>query len=394
MAHTLRHFLNQDHNRRTLGYYSMFICLGMNLAVIGPTLPALAEQTSTRLGLMGSLFLLSSVGYVIGTLIAGSAFDRFRGHPMLGAAGLLSATMLALIPLAPTFPILLAIVIVRGMADGMINTGNNALLLWTHGDDSPPYMTGLHLAFGAGAFLSPLIAAPVLENQLPIGLVYWLLAGISMLISIRMLLDPGSPDPGNTNPDSSSLQRRPSGRQAPVVLLLAFFLFFYVGAEVTFGGWLYSFAITLDLTSEANAAYLTSAFYLAFTLGRLIAIPMTSRIAVDTVLRFSLIGCLLTLGIGTLFFKYPPVLWIMAAGTGLFMAPVFPAAFSFAGQIIRMDARASSRVLLGDSFGGMILPWIAGFLIESTTPVSLLYLVGGSVVINMAVFAVFLNTRR
>ncbi len=60
------------------------------------------------------------------------------------------------------------------------------------------------------------------------------------------------------------------------------FLFFYVGAEITFGGWVYTYAVTLKLASAAGAAYLTSAFWLAFTVGRLISIPAATRFHAKT----------------------------------------------------------------------------------------------------------------
>ena len=38
--------LKNDAIRRTFGYYFLFICLGLDMAIVGPTLPALATQTS------------------------------------------------------------------------------------------------------------------------------------------------------------------------------------------------------------------------------------------------------------------------------------------------------------------------------------------------------------
>ncbi len=51
------------------------------------------------------------------------------------------------------------------------------------------------------------------------------------------------------------------------------FFFLYVGAEVGFGGWIFTYAVALDLGSETAAAYLTSAFWGALTFGRLLTIP-------------------------------------------------------------------------------------------------------------------------
>src|SRR4029434_6620624 len=47
--------------RWTLGYYGLFVCLGLSTAIFGPTLLALAAQTQTPLGQMGWLFLVGAV---------------------------------------------------------------------------------------------------------------------------------------------------------------------------------------------------------------------------------------------------------------------------------------------------------------------------------------------
>jgi MFS family permease len=54
-----------DAARWTLGYYLLFLCLGLDTVVLGPTLPALAEQTHTPLGRMGWLFLAGAIGYTL-----------------------------------------------------------------------------------------------------------------------------------------------------------------------------------------------------------------------------------------------------------------------------------------------------------------------------------------
>src|SRR5579862_8065277 len=100
--------------RQTLGYYLLFICLGLNAAITGPTLPALAAQTHTPLGRMGWLFMAAAAGQTLGTVFGGRLFDRVRGHPALGVAQLASAASFALIPLLPWFWGLLTVFAIRG----------------------------------------------------------------------------------------------------------------------------------------------------------------------------------------------------------------------------------------------------------------------------------------
>jgi len=55
MLEKIHTFINTDVIRRTFGYYLLFICLGLSLAITGPTLPALAGQTHSSLAGIGLL---------------------------------------------------------------------------------------------------------------------------------------------------------------------------------------------------------------------------------------------------------------------------------------------------------------------------------------------------
>ena len=389
---TIRMFFKNDAIRRTFGYYFLFICLGLDSAVIGPTLPALANQTNSRLGVMGLLFLVGAIGYTLGTIIGGRVFDRLQGHPVLGIAQILAAILIFFIPLAPWFWLLLAILVVKGFAEGFVNTGANALLVWTHGEKVGPFMNALHFFFGLGAFLSPFLVAQVVGLASGYRWAYWILAGFALLVGLRMLTMPGSPHPAPAH--SSETTGTPRG-PVPVALIVSamLFLFFYVGAEITFGGWIYTYAVSLKLASAAGAAYLTSAFWLAFTIGRLISIPAATRFTPKQVIPTALFGCLAVLGVGMLFSGSSQVLWLMAIGLGFCMAPIWPTGFTLAGQSIHLTGRLTGVVLLGDSFGGMVLPTVVGKVIESSGPRSMIYLVCGSLVLNLVAFMAMLRLR-
>ena len=115
-----------------------------------------------------------------------------------------------------------------------------------------------------------------------------------------MLTLKGSPQPTHAR---SSEAVRPANGPIPYALVISamLFLFFYVGAEITFGGWIYTYAVTLKLASAAGAAYLTSVFWLAFTIGRLISIPVATRFKPKQVILTALFSCLSILVLGILF---------------------------------------------------------------------------------------------
>src|SRR5262249_55541802 len=148
--------------RWTLGYYGLFVCLGLSTAVFGPTLLALAAQTQTPLGQVGGRFLVGAVGPTVGPCLGGRVLDRVPGQPVLGLAQLAVAMLLVAVPLLPWFGLVLAVVGCAGVANGLINTGANTLVIWTHGANVGPYMNGLHFCFGLGACGAPLLVAQVI----------------------------------------------------------------------------------------------------------------------------------------------------------------------------------------------------------------------------------------
>lgn len=378
-------FSKTEPGRRTLGYYLLFICLGLSTAVIGPTLPTLAEQTHTPLGNMGWLFLAGAIGYFAGTLLGGRVFDRMRGHPLLGIAQCASALMFALIPFMPSLGGLLIVFVLKGTADGLMNTGANTLLVWTHRDKVGPYMNGLHFFFGLGAFLAPLLVAQVAEVAGGYRWVYWGLAVLAALVGLNALTLPGQPRP--VPPMPAELGRPTVTRQDyTIAFMAALFLFFYVGAELAFGGWIYTYATTLKLMSVTEGAYLNSAFWLAFTLGRLMSIPMATRLPPQSILWIALLSCLVIMTGLILKPDTRWILWAVTIGLGFCLAPIWPTGFTLAGQSLRLTARLSGLILLGDSLGAMVLPWLVGQVIAQTGPHALTQLVLGSLLGNVIAF--------
>jgi FHS family Na+ dependent glucose MFS transporter 1 len=380
--------------RNTLGYYLLFISLGFGLGITGPALPSLADQTGSTLGTIGSIFLVGASGGMLGTIIGGRILDRVsHGHIVLGLAQLLSAALLAATPLASSLPVLLLIVFVGGLPGGMINAGANTLLMWTHGKKAGPYINGLHFSFGLGAFLAPTVFAQVLNLGGTYHYAYWALAGLAVPISLFLLFLPSSPSQPDKHEDSAVAQGNLL-KAIPAIVTAMLFLFFYVGSELTYGNWIYTYTITLNLADASHAAYLTSGFWLSFTIGRAISIPVAARFSPKQILTTAFIG-----GLGALAFAIilPPsitMLWVTTLAVGFFFAPIWATGYNLAGQSIKLTATISSIIILGDSFGGVVLPWVTGQAIERLGAETMPRLVFFSLAINAIIFVIMLQQRR
>jgi FHS family Na+ dependent glucose MFS transporter 1 len=365
------------HLSKTLSYFAAFIALGLASAVLGPTLPSLASHTQTQLNEISFLFTAHSLGYLLGSFQGGRLYDRVRGHSLMAAGLIAIALSLILAPLIPLLVVLSVDLILLGVAAGALDVGGNTLLVWVHGRRVGPYMNGLHFCFGIGSFLCPIIIAQALSLSGDVTWGYWALALLMLPPAIWLLRLPSpsasaaSPEPSASEglPSSASrsiLKRNSGGRRT--VFLIALLLFLYVGAEIGFGGWIFTYAVSAHLASETAAAYLTSAFWGALTLGRLLAIPLSARLPPYAILLGDFAGCLASVGLLLLWPGSRVATWLGALGLGLSMASIFPTAITLAEHFVKITGRVTGWFLVGASLGGMSLPWLIGQLFEARGP--------------------------
>lgn len=372
----------------TAGYYLGLMVLGLVVAVLGPTLPALAAQTGSTLGDVSFLFSARSIGGLLGALLAGHVFDRYAGHPILITTLVAIGLALVLIPLMPWLWVLIVVVLLLGTAESALDVGSNTLLVWLHGRKVGPYMNGLHFSFGVGAFLAPIIIAQVLLRSESIRWGYWIMALAVVPIIVYLARTPG---PTPITRRSATEERR---SDPLMVLFIALFLALYVGAEVGFGGWIFSYAVGLGLAPEAQAAYLTSAFWGAFTVGRLVSIPAAAFFRPRAVLALDLLGALASGGLLLLWPGSLAVAWIGAIGMGLALASVFPTALSLAERRMTISGRVTSWFFVGASLGGMSLPWLMGQLFEGLGPRAIIVALLVDLLLAGAVFLALLWYSR
>ncbi|MBK8905496.1 MAG: MFS transporter [Anaerolineaceae bacterium] len=376
-------------DKKVTAYFLAFIALGMTSAALGPTLPGLAEQTSTQLSGISFLFATRSLGFLGGSILAGRAYDRLPGHPLMMGLLLLMGLALALVPFISQLWLLTLVMFIAGFVESGVDIGSNTLLVWRFGEKVGPYMNSLHFFFGLGAFLSPIIIAQtMLATEGGIRLAYWVLALMVLPPFLFFWRFPSLP-----------IRHRDTavhGHKANVVLILlvAAFLFLYVGAEVAYGGWVYTYAITLDLSTTTVAAYLTSFFWGALTLGRLISIPLTARLHPKTLLGGALTGCLLSMTVLLLGQSSPAALWVGTIGLGLSMSVIFPTTIALAEHTLSLSGQMTSYFFIGASLGSMSIPWLIGQLFESIGPVVTMLTIFLTLLVAVMVFGLLIWQAR
>jgi FHS family Na+ dependent glucose MFS transporter 1 len=330
------------------------------------------------------VFAVKSLGYLVGSLVAGRLYDRVPGHPVMVMASLIAVISLVVAPFMPWLWVLVAVMLILGAAEAATDVGTNTLTLWEYGERVGPYMNGLHFAFGLGAFLSPLVVAQTMMWSGGLRWSYGLLAVLLLPATLWLARVP-SPQPRTA---AQAAQAGPV-RYALVALFVACF-FFYVGAEVSYGSWIYTYANRLGLADEASAAYLTSAFWGALTAGRLLSIPLAARFRPRSIMAVNLAGCLGSVGLVMLLPNSTPVVWIGTIGVGLSMASIFPTFMNLAGRRLPLTGQITSLFFVGSSLGAMFWPWLIGQWFEPVGPSVTMLIIFVAAVLNAAAFVALL----
>jgi len=293
--------------------------------------------------------------------------------------------LMTMVPLVPYLWLLVVILLVMGIAKSTMDVGGNTLLVWVHGEQVGPFMNGLHFCFGIGSFLSPLIIAQAIARSGSIAWGYWLLAIIILPVAIGLLTLSSPPLPKSKEQGGEAVEK------IGLAALVTLFFFFYVGAEVGTGDWIFTYIVKMNLSSETTAAYLTSAFWGALTVGRLLSIPLAIHLRPRTILMSDMVGCLVSCSIMLLWPTSLTAIWIGTMGMGLSMASIFPTTFSFAGRRMTITARITGWFFGGASIGAMILPWLIGQLFEPLGPQVMLWGVFIDVLLMITVFFVLMK---
>jgi FHS family Na+ dependent glucose MFS transporter 1 len=374
---------------QTIAYFAAFVALGLSSSSMGPTIPGLAENAHTDLKNISILFTARSLGYLLVSLRGGKLYDKRRGNRVMAVALVGMAILLALTPMLPKLWLLFLAILLTGIAEGALDIGGNTLLVWVHGKRVAPFMNALHFFFGVGAFLSPIIVAEIMSVNPNIKVAYWALALVMVPVAFWVLQLP-SPAPQGANPEKTEMRSNPR-----LVAFIAVFFFLYLGAELGFGNWIFTYLTTSNLSSDKIARYVNAAFWGALTVGRLLAIPLAARFKPRVILFSNLFGALISIAMILLWKESFAAVCVGAIGFGLSMASIFPTTFSFAERRLTITGQVTGWFLVGASAGGMFLPWLIGQMFEKLGARVMMVIIFIDLVAALLVFVMLiLNSSR
>jgi len=347
---------------KTIGYFTAVATFGAIGAAWGPALPGLAAQTQSNLSQISVIFTASGLGFILGSSFGGRIYDRISGHPLMSGSLLIMSVIIALVPSITELWLLTLMILILGIAIGLMVVGANTLLVWVHRENVGPWMNALTLFNGFGALLSPIIITYVLTATGEFNRAFWILA-LFIFLPMGWLFFVRSPSvrkPASDDP-SGHINHR-------LVIPVMFVFFLYLGSEMSFHSWFYSMMVTVHEGIEVTAGYMTSAFWGAVSIGRLFSIVLITRQSPRKLLFASFVSGLISIGIILIGYRFIPMLWIGVIGIGLSFSSIFPILLTFVEKRIMISGKISGLLFSAGSFGGMIFPWVGGQLFAILDP--------------------------
>jgi fucose permease len=369
---------------QTTAYYIAFVALGLTTASLGPTLEGLANQTGSALDQVSFLFTARALGYLLGSFVGGRLYDRWPGNRTMAAALGVIVALLALLPAIPLLWLMTVVLLLVGAMEGVVDVGGNTLIVWVHRDKVGPFMNGLHLFYGLGAFLAPLVVAQAITFGGAFSWGYWALALLVLPVILRLLPLP-SPPSIVSHHDAGPLRVNPL-----LLALVVLFLALVAGGENAFGGWIKTYASRSGLADDTTAYYVNAAFWGSFTLARLASIPIAARVRARWIVLADLVISSLALAVLLAFSASPEALWLGTILFGIGAASAFPTMLTFAGRHMTITGKVTGWFFVGASAGGMLVPWLIGQFFEPVGPWTAMAVILVSFTLSLGVFGLIL----
>ncbi len=367
----------------------VFIFFGVITAGLGPILPELAENTQSNLAAVGGIFTALFLGALVSQVVAGPLADRYGPKVVLVVASLVLAFGTVGFTLARTLWMMLFITFLAGLGHGSVDLSVNVLVSRIYTEKNAAVMNLLHFFFGVGAFGGPALISLSL-SMVGSGLAVLWAAALGLVIMAFLVTKVQSPDA------SAVQEKTQSGNVygSLTLWLMGLVMLIYVGIENGLGGWSTTYTNQTTGLSLEKSALVTSGYWGALTIGRLLAALIGSRIAARTLLFGAFItslaaGLIFALSTGYLVPTIVSILLISFLSGAVYptMMSLIITTFSHA------PGKAASIGAAMGSVGGMLIPLAQGYLQEQVSPsASAWYVTAG--LLAMLIVLVISNFRQ
>ncbi|XP_052778293.1 sodium-dependent glucose transporter 1A-like [Mya arenaria] len=416
-----------------------WLALGLYMEIFGPTQKDLVLKLNTDYEKLAFATSGRSVGLFPGCVLGGLLVDRFGQwcHLMLAVSLHIAAAVTFAVPYSPDVDVLWALCFIGGIMESVINIAGQKLILnlWLEKSASP--MILLHSGYGIGSFLIPLYTNPFLalvntvnvplnntfinvtempyighsvsysnvtqETQIikesKIEYAYMISAGLVLLhsfsfyffqirerkfqkINMNKVLGESVKAKKNrklidmVNPATCTGGRTWYGVQIFSLSILYFANAF--GGERVVANFIRSFSIDQLQFSNDDASYINTAFWISFTVGRVLFSIAAKWVSIRILILIETGGLTVIAVLMNILAKHNTMAhWVLVQPLGVFIAPLWPSCMAWIDYHMELTGIGMMIFMLGGSVGGICHLRLIGYLYENFGPQTFLYQVVG-----------------
>jgi len=354
----------------TLLIFFAYIMMGISKNIIGPVLPTIIENYTITLTLAGTLLTLLSVGRLLSVSSSGGLLDSIGRKRLLTAGLILLFTGHLGYSLGIRWWNHLLAIMVMGMGIGLMGVSCNALIADLYQEKRGRALNLLHMCYSIGALIGPFIAGGYLTFNINWRWIYVTAAVITFLLFvITQFYEFPDRDryqkfkPGKIKQIiSETLKRWRTILQSPILVLLGFIMFIYIGVGNGFVGWINTYLEDTKAFSVLSASGILAIYNLGIIAGRLLCSFISDNLGYKNTILLCALGSLLFINLAVLSSSFLFIL-IGFGLTGFFLAGLNPTAIAYGTQLFpEMIGTVSSGLTTLAVLGGTIIPLMMGII--------------------------------
>ncbi|MET8049354.1 MFS transporter [Streptosporangium sp. NPDC005286] len=354
--------MTRDLRTARTGAVLTFVLAGLMCGSMTVRIPALSDKLGLSEASVGVTLLVWGLGALITMQSMRAVMARFGSRSILRVAAPLTAATLALLAVAPSFPLAVAASGLFGMAFGAVDVAMNAQGSAVERAYGRPLMNGMHAGWCAGAIGAGLLGTAAIAAGLSITahlvLIALLALPATVLISRTYL-----PDPTVVSGTAPTAPRR---RMPPVIYLLGVIAFCAFMVEGTVADWNGLYLRDALGAPEAVAALGYPIFEAGMLAGRLAGDRVRARFGARGMMVASGLATAATFGV-VITAPSAPVALAAMLFVGVAVATVSPMAMSLAGEATGTPGPAIAQTGAMGYAGLLLGPVIIGFLSDLAT---------------------------
>ncbi|MCL4377564.1 MAG: MFS transporter, partial [Actinobacteria bacterium] len=372
--------MGRNRNNTLKLLFNIFIFFGIAYTVIDPLIPLISDKLNIGYDKIGLILFISSSFSLLSTFVSGKLSDKYNLKKIIFTGLFIIFTGFLIYGFYFSLVILILTVIFFRVGSGIIDSSIHTYVAKMFYREHSPIFVRLDFFWYIGAIIGPVVISLALFLKIDPKYIFFLFAAIAFIVLIlfykycsdlrgcndlRNLKSSKDSEIHNIFKESTRLSSISYHKiiRNPIIVLVCFGLFFYIGIFTVLSTWLTTYFAELNIPVSFGSTIL-SVFWAFNALGVFITGKIVSKTReVNLILIYSIVGGLSTIIYSLIPFVYVKIIFL------IFQAIFYSSLFPLLTAVAAHENVESSGTILGFilSFsvtGLIVFQPLSGYMIE------------------------------